>query len=214
MFKTLAPFFVIIALYLVAMPASGQTTSAAAEAGSINDSIYENSYFGLRLNIPAAWTIQGEDVKKQIKEGGKTSIIAKDEKEKAQFDAAADRTLNLLTISKYPLGTSDQFNALFMSVAEPVPLSAGAPTYIAQLKAVLQQSKVPVTFVDDQGVETINGVKFHTLTITLKPGAETVRQKYYVLLKKGYALGLITTIINDSDSDAVNNIMKSVRITE
>jgi hypothetical protein len=77
---------------------------------------------------------------------------------------------------------------------------------------VLQQSKVPITFEDDQQVETINGVLFHTLTITLRPGESVVRQKYYVVIKKGYALGLITTIVSDSDTEVMNGILKSATV--
>ncbi|MDQ6653452.1 MAG: hypothetical protein M3Y84_11985 [Acidobacteriota bacterium] len=138
--------------------------------------------------------------------------MPKNEQDKTQMEAAVDRTINLLTISKVPLGTPGQLNALFMTLAEPVPLSATGQFYIEKLKSVLQQSTVPLTFVDDQQVETINGVQFHTLTITIRPGESVVRQKYYVVIKKGYALGLITTIISDSDTEAMNGILKSVTV--
>ncbi|MDQ2974836.1 MAG: hypothetical protein M3R69_05410 [Acidobacteriota bacterium] len=120
--------------------------------------------------------------------------------------------LKLLIISKVPVGTPDQVNAVFMAMAEPVRVSVTPPSYIENLKHLLQQSKVPITIADDQQVETINGVGFHTLTITIRPGENVVRQKYYVLIKKGYALGLITTIVSDSDTEVMNSILKSVSV--
>jgi len=191
-------------------PTSTQTP--AAGSGVISDSVYRNDYFGLRVTIPQGWTVQGDDVKQRIQEGGKTAIVPKNEEDKEQLEAAVDRTLNLLTVSKFPLGTPGQVNALFMTVAEAVPLSTTGPAYILQLKSVLQQTRVPVDFVDDNQVETINGVQFYTLTIALRPGENIVRQKYYVIIKKGYALGLITSILSESDTGVVNNILKSVTV--
>jgi hypothetical protein len=55
-------------------------------------------------------------------------------------------------------------------------------------------------------------VQFLTLTITIRPGESVVRQKYYVLIKRGYALGLITTIVSDGDTEVMNSILKSVSV--
>jgi hypothetical protein len=195
------------------VPASSTAKqTSAAGVGVISESVYRNDYFGLRINIPSGWTIQGDDTKQRIKEGGKALMVPKDETDKNEQEAAVERTLNLLSISKFPLGTPGQSNALFMAIAEPVPLSASGPDYMKQLKSAMEQTKVPVTFVDDNQVETINGVQFYRLTVTLTPGENLVRQRYYVIIKKGYALGLITTITSDSDNDTVNSILRSVTV--
>lgn len=183
------------------------TPTPAPASGVIADSVYRNGYFGLRITIPQGWTIQGEDVKQRVKEKAKDVIVPKDGQDKHELEAAVERTLNLLTISKFPMG--DPGNALVMVVAEQVPLAATGPDYMKDLKASLQQTRVPVTLVDGE-VETINGVRFYTVTATLTPGEHVIRQKYYVTMKKGYALGLITSILSESDADLVNSIMKSV----
>lgn len=191
---------------------SAAKQTSAAGVGVISESVYRNDYFGLRINIPPGWTIQSDDIKQEIKERSKTVIAPKDEKNQKEIEAAVGRTLNLLTVSKVPFGTAGQFNALFMAVAEPVPLSETGPTYMKQLKSVMEQMKVPVTFPDDNQAETINGVQFYTLTVTLNSGENPVRQRYYVIIKKGYALGLITSITSDSDSDILNSILRSVTV--
>ena len=191
-------------------PVIAQTSGAGY--GVISNSTYQNDYFGLRITIPPDWNIQGDDIKQKLKEGGKAVIVPKDELDRTQMEAAVERTVNLLSISKFPLGEPGQFNALFMAIAEPVPLSETAPGYMKQLRSVLQQARVPITFVDGAETETLNGMQFYTLTVTLTPGQSVVRQKYYVILKKGYALGLITTIISESDTDVMNGILRSVTI--
>jgi hypothetical protein len=190
-------------------PATTQTP--AAGSGVITDSVYRNDYFGLRITIPQGWTIQGDDVTRKVKETAKELIVPKDDQNKQDLEAAVERTLNLLTISKFPLAAPGQLNVLVMAVAEAVPLSTTGPAYMKDLKAALQQTTVPVTVVDGE-VETINGVRFYTLMATLTPGERVIRQKYYVTMKKGYALGLITSIISESDTEVVNNILKSVTI--
>ncbi len=193
-----------------AVPASPTSTPTPAPAsGVITDSVYRNDYFGLRITIPQGWTIQGDDVKQRVKEKAKDVIAPKDGHDKHELEAAVERTLNLLSISKFPMGAPGQLNALVMVIAEAVPLAATGPAYMKDLKASLQQTTVPVTVVDGD-VEVINGVSFYTLTATLTPGEHEIRQKYYVTVKKGYALGLITSILTESDADLVNNIMKSV----
>lgn len=187
--------------------------SGTVAAGTVNGSEYSNNYFGLRLTIPAGWNVQGDDVKKEIVELGKAQIVAKDEQERRQFDAAADRTSNLLTISKHPLGKPSAFNAIFMAIAEPVPLAATPTLYVQKLKEILQQSQVPVTFVDEKA-ETINNIHFETLTVTFSPKGELIRQKYHILIRKGYALGLISTVISDSDTETMNGIMNTVSVSK
>lgn len=190
-------------------PRSPQTPAAAS--GVVTDSVFQNDYFGLRITIPPGWTVQGDDVKQKVKETAKNVIVPKSDQNKVELEAAVERTLNLLTISKFPLGEPGQLNALVMVVAEAVPLAATGPAYMKDLKAALKQTTVPVTVADGE-VETINGVRFYTVTATLTPGEAVIRQKYYVILKKGYALGLITSIISESDTDLVNGIMKTVTI--
>lgn len=195
-----------------AAPASPTSTQTSAPtSGVITDSVYRNDYFSLRITIPQGWNIQGDDVKERVKEKAKDVIVPKDDQDKHELEAAVERTLNLLTISKFPLGAPGQLNVLVMAIAEAVPLAATGPAYMKDLKAALQQTTVPVTVADGE-METINGVSFYTLTATLTPGESVIRQKYYVTMKKGYALGFISSIFNESDTDLVNGIMKSVTV--
>lgn len=195
-----------------AVSPSPAVAKTPGEYGVVTGSVYHNSYLGLRITIPPGWTVQGEDAKQKIVEESKTMLPPKNEREKAEREAIAARSAILLTISKLPLETSEQANAILIAMAESVPPSLTTPIYMKQLKGFLQRAPFPVNFGDDDQVETINGVQFHTLTAILSPTENSVRQKYYVLIKKGYALGLITSIISDSDTAAMNSILKSVTV--
>ena len=99
-----------------------------------------------------------------------------------------------------------------MTIAEPVPPAMTDAVYSENLKAVLQKSQVPVNFLASEPVQTINGVPFHNLTITLGTPENLVKQRYFFLLKKGYALGLITTTVSENDNELMNAILKSVTL--
>ncbi|MBD0326720.1 MAG: hypothetical protein ICV68_09825 [Pyrinomonadaceae bacterium] len=86
------------------------------------------------------------------------------------------------------------------------------PMYMTRLKESLLNMTVPVTVEEEGGSETINGVQFATLTIIMNPaGALPAKQKYYVTIRKGYALGFVNTIFSESDSEAMDGIIKSIR---
>ncbi|HEY2975890.1 MAG TPA: hypothetical protein VGJ48_25470 [Pyrinomonadaceae bacterium] len=195
-------------------PTTAQTPTlpqASHLRGVVTGSVYENDYFGLRFAVPTGWSIHDDATKKNFMERGKAEIVAKDDQDRAGLDAAAERTLILFTASKIPLASTGQFNAVFMVLAEPVSLSTTVPGYIEQLKSILQQGKTPVSFSEEQ-VETINGVQFHTFTTTFGSPANLVRQRFYLLIKKGHALALISTIVSDSDTEVMNSIIKSVSV--
>ncbi|MDX6692601.1 MAG: hypothetical protein QOF02_204 [Blastocatellia bacterium] len=190
-------------------PATLQTS--LVEEGTITGSVYRNTYFGMQLTIPPSWDVVSNATKKEMKERSKDLIVMPTEREKAQLDASVARTTNLLTVSKLPLGATGQFNASVLVAAEAVPLATTGALYMSQLKRSLQFAQVPVTFEEEGRTQTINGTQFHTLTILIGPPESVARQTYYVVLKKGYALGFITTIISESDADVVNSVVKSVK---
>jgi hypothetical protein len=188
------------------------TPTSPAEAGSVVGSTYRNTYFGLQLTFPRGWVVQGEATKERMKEMGKSMAVTKSETEKAQTDAAVERSANLLTISKLPLGTMGQFNALLTCVAEPLPLAMTRAMYMVRLKESLLNMTIPVKVEEEGGIETINGTQFSTLTILMTPPRSLpAQQKYYVTTRKGYALGFVTTIFTESDREALNGIIKSIR---
>jgi hypothetical protein len=225
-------FISIMALTFVCSPLAAQSSRAGSRAtakrqatprplpvpaspsaaGSIVGSTYRNSYFGLQLTFPRGWVVQGDEAKERMKEMGKSMAVTKSQSEKAATDAAVERSANLLTVSKLPLGTAGQFNALLTCVAEPLPLAMPRAMYMARLKESLLNMTVPVTVEEEGGSETINGVQFSTLTIMMNPPASLpAQQKYYITIRKGYALGFVSTIFSESDAEAMNGIMKSIR---
>jgi hypothetical protein len=191
------------------------TPLSPAEGASVTGSIYRNSYFGFQLTIPKGWIVQSDATKERMKEVGKSIAVNRDAKEKAASDAAVERTINLLTVSKLPLGTIAEFNALFTCVAEPLPLASTPASYMTKLKETLLNMTVPVAIEKEGDIETIDGAQFSVLTILMSPPRGLpARQHYYVTFRKGYALGFVTTVLSESDSAAMDSIVRSARFRQ
>src|SRR5256714_10685716 len=91
---------------------------SAVSAGTITDSAYVNEYFGLRLLIPEGWNVYDAQGRQMVLEHGRKMITSSDKSVQAGLDAAASRTVNLLTVTKLPQGQSGMANAVFGCGAE------------------------------------------------------------------------------------------------
>lgn len=185
------------------------------DAGTVTGWTYRNSYFGFQLTIPPGWIVHGKAAKEELSAKGRKARRPEDVKDQAAAQASRDRTSNLLTISKLPFGTQGEFNAVFMCMVEALPLSTTREAYMDDMKAQLKQTTEPITVLEEGKVETLGGVPFSTLiTLTEEPGAEPVKQKYYLTLKKGYALLFITTMLSESDLDILDWIRDSIQFND
>jgi hypothetical protein len=193
-------------------PVSSLQAKARLDMGKVVGSTYINNYFGLRVTLPANWIVQSDEVKERVERKGKEMLDTKDAEKRAELDAAMQHTYNLLTVSKLPFGTPGQFNALFVVVAEAVSISTDESQYFSSMKEVFRYSRIPISIERDVHTETIGGVQFSALTIKLGQPGMISRQTYYVKIKKGYAIGFITTLWSESDADALEGILKTVKL--
>lgn len=222
--KTIAPAALLLLLcaYIAAQTSTSPqeppapVTIPAADSGTITDSIYQNDYFGMRLTIPEGWTIYDAQGRRMLIEGGRKQFTSNDQTVQAQLDAGTARTVNLLTVSKLAENASGAENAIFICGAEFVPrtsssTSATSQDYLNQVKRLLTYAKVTFKVEEDVKSEKINGNEFGVLSVSTEAPRGVVRQKYYAIMKKDYALFCISTYINEADLQVMNKIINSLR---
>jgi hypothetical protein len=223
-FKTLAPAAL---LWLLGVYTPGQTSTSPQEppipapslpvaSGTITDSTYKNDYFGMRLMIPAGWTIYDAQGRRVLIEQGRQQFTNNEKSLQEQLDAGISRTVNLLTISKLAQGDSGIENAIFICGAEFVPKTASSATatghdYLTEVKRLLGLTKIPYKLGDPVRSEKINGTDFALLTVSSESPRGEVRQKYYAIMKKGYAIFFISTYINEADLAVMDKLMSSLK---
>jgi hypothetical protein len=223
-FKMLAP---AILLLLLCVYTAGQTATSPQEppipapslpvaSGTITDSTYKNDYFGMRLMIPAGWTIYDAQGRRVLIEQGRQQFTNNEKSVQDQLDAGISRTVNLLTISKPAEDGSGIENAIFVCGAEFVPRTASSATatshdYLAEVKRLLGLTKIPYKLEDPVRSEKINGIDFAVLIVSSESPRGKVRQKYYAIMKKGYAIYFISTYINEADLAVMDKLMNSIK---
>lgn len=190
------------------------TVSAPAEvvaSGTLTGSTYENRYFGLTLTVPAGWHAQDSSVKQQIIERGKELVTSDDPAKRAELKRAADNTLNLLTVSEYPVGGSEPFNPMILCGAERIASSVVKDTdYMIGLKQTLRYSRMTISLARDAYSQTLGGVEFSVIDLAIDYQGVTVNQRYYAHIRKGYALFFIVVYQTNEQLKTGTEILRSV----
>lgn len=190
-------------------------TPQALDPGRLEGGVYSNDFFGLSFAVPRGWVAQDIATQKAIMEEGKTALgQGATERKKAQLDAAAARTVTLLSASKYdPRTPAPDFNAMLQCVAERVPtaiVKTGAD-YLTLSLRTMQGTAAKVEMVGPVRTEKVGGVTFAAADIKMSLGAAAAAQKYYAALMKGYALVLIYSYVDEADAKTFEEVLKSVR---
>lgn len=182
---------------------------AGLDYGKVNGYSYVNDFFNFRLTIPFGWRVQGQDVKNILAEKGRETIKGRTPQENAQIDSSMSNTVNLLTLFKYEVGSSTDFNASLICGAEWLPTSAmSANQYLVNAKRLLEMSGGQYYF-KAFTTETVGGEGFSVMELE----TSSVQQKYYVSIKKGYALFFILTFMTDEDEAVLRQAMRSIRFS-
>jgi hypothetical protein len=183
---------------------------AGVDYGNVTGSSYANNFFGFRLTIPFGWRVQGQEVKDLLSEKGRESIKTGNATTNAQIDTSVSNTVNLLTLFKYEFGATTDFNASLICGAEWLPTSISANQYLANARRVLEMSQQQSQYsFKPFTTETVGGEGFAVMEV----GTSSVNQKYYVAVKKGYALFFILTFTSDEDEAVLRQAMRSIRFS-
>ncbi|HEX8131653.1 MAG TPA: hypothetical protein VF527_21330 [Pyrinomonadaceae bacterium] len=183
------------------------------DAGQVVGSTYTNAFFGLQLTIPEGWRVADEAATRQIDQQGADLIAGDSEEKRAQLKAAASKTSNLLTMGKVISvgGATESAVLIFGAEAVPVWLIKTPQEYIGQARRLLQTSAMPVKVEEGTRSETIGGVEFSVLDVSSEQPGGIVRQHYYATLRKGYALFIISTFASNQGTEAIGEVLKSVK---
>jgi hypothetical protein len=193
-------------------PVATQTPAkfAGLDYGRVNGSSYINDFFNFRLTIPFGWRVQGREVKEMLSDKGRESIKTQNAQTNAQIDTSVSNTANLLTIFKFDIGSSTDFNASLICGAEWLPKQMSASQYLANARRVLEMSQAQNSY-SFKGftTETVGGEGFAVMEVA----TSAANQKYYVSIKKGYALFFILTYATDEDEAVLRQALRSIRFS-
>lgn len=193
--------------------AAGKVVSVVTpHTGRIENSVYTNDFFNLRLTIPEGWRVADAAGVAEIDQKGVEAMSAGSPARKEQIARAAEKVVNLITVGKIVPSERGNAPAMLIVVAEPIPswLVTSGREYNAMVKQMMTGSGVNYEL-EDAGTETVGGVEFAVMRATSEQPAGTVRQKFYSAVRKGHGLALIWTYMNEQGEQAIAEVVKTIK---
>jgi hypothetical protein len=185
----------------VASPSPKPATVKVDMLGTFDGAVYRNQPLGFRITLPEGWQAQDDEVKKQLAEGASenTADITRDRR--AAKDSIARSTLLFVAVRPSDSPT----NPTVLCMVEDVALVFNVRTprqYLQSMRSIIDE-RAPIIFDDEITVEQISGVEFGVLGARLRDSAtkvvSSVRQRYYVTLKRNKAIGFVLTYHDDKE---------------
>jgi hypothetical protein len=207
-FKTilLAPVPVVMVMLLLC----GCQKQAEIDFGTVNNSVYQNKYFGLSMTFPQDWSIQNLDEQRRLEAAGGQALYGDDPNKKAVLIASELRIVNMFAVFKHAVGSPVPSNPNLISMAENVrgfPEVKTGADYLNHVKQQLASGQLEVSFPKDVYDGQLGGKDFAVLEAFMTVGGKTVRQKFYSSVMKGYALCFILSFNTDDEEASLQKIL-------
>ena len=183
------------------------------DLGSIQNSVYTNNYFSLRIPVPAGWNVHDEASKRRIMQTGNEELSAAKPETAQSLNRSLQRTLNLLAFDNLNIKPSDGGAAALLVGAEPIP--TGQTMTVLQYMETTKRLVMGVSgyeVVEDIHMETIGGAECGAMTLKRAMQGVTLKQKYIGLIRKGYAIFLVTAYTNENAGRTLDGILKQSKL--
>lgn len=189
--------------------AAGNAKIIQPDLGTIENSVYTNDYFKLRIPVPAGWNVHDAESKKRIMQTGNEELSASKPEMAQGLNKSLQRTLNLLAFDNLSVASADGGAAALLVGAELIP--TGQTLSLTQYMETTKRLVMSVSgyeVVEDIHLETIGGVQCGAMTLKRAMPGVTLKQKYIGIIRKGYAVFLVTAYTNEDAGRTLDDVFK------
>jgi hypothetical protein len=193
--------------------AAADPKSPQPDLGTIQNSVYTNDYFSLRIPVPAGWNVHDEASKRRIMQTGNQELSAAKPETAQSLNKSLQRTLNLLAFDNLNVKSSDGGAAALLVGAELIP--AGQTMTVLQYMETTKRLVMGVSgyeVVEDIHMETIGGAECGAMTMKRAMVGVTMKQKYIGIIRKGYAIFIVTAYTNENAGRTLDDILKQSKL--
>ena len=183
--------------------------------GSIENSVYENTFFKFKLPINPKWYVLDNEETDAVYKMGNDIVAGENESLKENLIAADINLAKLVTAFKEQPGTSYSFNPSLVINAENLksaPLVKTTAQYIDLAKNLLNQSNMQLKYIDEKDKVKIGSQDFAFIQLENSFDGIVVTQDYYCTLKNGFVLLFIMSYIEDTGKAEVYNMFDNLKI--
>ncbi|MBN2616028.1 MAG: hypothetical protein JXR71_10090 [Bacteroidales bacterium] len=208
--------FNVMAFLLIATVLSGcgwNGGSKKFDFGHIEQNKYINSYFGMELVIPDGWVARTRKETRKMVNMLYDTVVKNDIKPRVK--ASEINTADLLSIFKYKIGTSKEYNPGLMLIAtnlKNAPHTKTGSDYLSFVRKYLKQrQEVHYMHIDETSKKVmINNQPFYSMSCTINIGIN-INQEYYSTVKDGFSMNVIITYANEQQKKELENIIHSIK---
>lgn len=179
------------------------------DLGVVENSLYTNDYFKLRIPIPAGWNVHDAESKRRIMQTGNEELTAAKPEMSENFNQSLQRTLNLLAFDNLNVATPEGGAAAMLIGAELIP--AGQTMTALQYMETTKRLVLAVSgyeMIEEIHLETIGGAECGAMTVRRTLPAGTMKQKYVGIIRKGYAIFLVTAYTSEDAGRTLDDVLK------
>lgn len=194
---------IILTMFLILAVSSGLSQSPDIRGnqidflGKVEDSVYTNGYFGLKLPILKNWHLVDQETTSATIQIGADILKSKNERSNKALEDSTKREVVLLHFAKKPIGSIE--NAMFMMAVLKQPSPSVTPSMVAEAtKSVLSKSP-NLKVVRNTRIETIASRKFALVDYEITVNGQTAKIKYYATVINGFALTFSLSYVDDTD---------------
>ena len=179
--------------------------------GKMEDNVYTNPFFGIRLPVPDNWNVQNNSQIEYVISKGKDVVQFEDELLNESVKNIDINSMTLLMLSKYEMGAPVAFNPNITLMAEDVSMSTGirkGSDYLFHVKNGLQKSNLQMTCTPEEDPVTISGQTFYRLTC--ERAESDIKLIYYTTISKRYAVSFVAACNTDEEEQELKSIINSI----
>jgi hypothetical protein len=183
--------------------------------GSVENGVYVNDYFKMRLPFDASWDVQSKEEKEEITELGKDLI--EDQNFKRSIDASEISNANLFTAFKYELGTTENYNPSISVIAENInqfPHVKRGRDYLDEAKIIMEQMALDYTFSYQDNPKILGNQSFDILNVEVDYFGSTYHQQYMSTITKGFSLLLVISYESDAQREELEALVDNIVFSE
>ena len=191
----------------------GDPKTKTPDLGTIQNSVYTNDYFSLRIPVPAGWNVHDEESRRRIMQTGNDELSASKPSMAQSLEKSLQRTLNLLAFDNLNTASSNGGAAALIVGAEPIP--AGQTMTTSQYMQTTKRLVMGVAgyeLVEEIHTETIGGAECGVMTMKRTLPGVTLKQKYVGLVRKGYAIFIVTAYTTEDAGRTLDDILKRSKL--
>lgn len=188
-------------------PPATTVTELQQVFGTLEGRVYTNQYFGFEIHIPDDLEVAERGLQQLYADAGLDTIKNKTEKDTAQLDEAAKRTINMLLITKLPIGSPGNSAIEFTTAKQP---PGATSRQAAAATSVVMTSTGSFKVAGRQGPKKLGSYTYEIIDLESSVFGATLDHRMFVTVIKNYSLVITITKLKEDTYDEFEALISSI----